>query len=321
MPSLDQTTPAMLRPVQPSGHGLATKATMHATPPPRSPSALLVLLSILAVAAIGFGLYEYLAARRANALVVVLTNSHESELTQIQQLGQKLKGAEQRAAAQLAGPLPDRPDAERRRPAAGGSNAAEAKAKALEDGKAFLATYGQQAHDMLISVGKAQVARNFAALIESGTITAAQADEIETQTAEQWVDTLAVTPNSVHPTDPTLSDEKLKSILGDQTFQQVQNYQRMQPLQALVNDVSSLSFAAPLTPGQSTQLMTVMANASGNYVNGGKANAQTVDWNQVLPQAQGILSDAQLSALKAEAQLPQLMALVKQYYLNSAATK
>ena len=59
---------------------------------------------------------------------------------------------------------------------------------------------------------------------------------------------MLVSPNSIHPSDPGLSDDQMKGILGDQGFQQFQNSQRMQSLQPLVNDVSSLSFAAPLSP-------------------------------------------------------------------------
>jgi len=69
------------------------------------------------------------------------------------------------------------------------------------------------------------------------------------------------------------------------------------------------------------QLLNVITNASSGYVNGGKANQQSLDWNQVMSQAPGILSEAQMTALKAESQLPQLMPLVKQFYQNQPSAK
>jgi hypothetical protein len=285
-------------------------------------AAVIPVLGLVAVLAAAFFYLEYRAAERLTASLALATSTHQADQAHLQQLTKKVQASEQRQAElekalQQARVATDAPG----RPARAADSSQAAKAKALADGQAFMTAYGQPAHDMLIAIGKAQVARNFAALIESGAITAAQAEAIENQTAEHWIDSMAVTPNSIHPTDPNLSEDQLKGILGDQGFQQYQNYQRMQPLQGLVNDVSSLSFAAPLSPGQSTQLLTVLANSSSNYVGGGKANPQSVNWDQVLPLAQGILSEQQIAALKAEAALPQLMSMVKEFYQNHPPAK
>jgi hypothetical protein len=285
-------------------------------------SAVIPVLGLVTVLAAAFFCLEYRAAKRLTEALDLATSTHQADQAHLQLLTKKVQASEQRQAelekamqqASMAAGAPARP-------ARGADSGQAAKAKALADGQAFMTAYGQPAHDMLIAIGKAQVARNFAALIESGAITAAQAEAIESQTAEHWIDSMAVTPNSIHPTDPNLSEDQLKGILGEQGFQQYQNYQRMQPLQGLVNDVSSLSFGAPLTPGQSTQLLNVLANASGNYVGGGKASPQAVNWDQVLSQAQGILSEQQVAALKAEAALPQLMSMVKDFYQNHPPAK
>jgi hypothetical protein len=109
--------------------------------------------------------------------------------------------------------------------------------------------------------------------------------------------------------------------LGDEGFQQLQNYQRIQPLQGLVNDVSSLSISEPLNPQQSAQLLTILANASSSYQGGGKATQLSVDWSQAVPQAQGILSAAQINALNAESQLAQVSSLGRQFLQSQSRAK
>ncbi len=128
-------------------------------------------------------------------------------------------------------------------------------------------------------------------------------------------------PSTIYPSDLNLSDDQLRSILGDQGLQQLYSSLRVQPMQNMVNDVSSLSISAPLTQEQSSQLMNILANASSAYGSGGRATAQSIDWSQALAQAQGILSEPQMNALRAESQLGQLMGLVKQYYQNPQPQK
>ena len=71
----------------------------------------------------------------------------------------------------------------------------------------------------------------------------------------------------------------------------------------------------------STPLLNLLANSSNPYASGGKASLQSVNWDQVLPQAQGFLSEPQLAALKAEAQLPQIMSLIKDFYQKNPPAK
>jgi hypothetical protein len=191
-------------------------------------------------------------------------------------------------------------------------------AAAMVDGQAFLAAYGQS-REMLFELGKAQSARNYAAFVQSAGISPEVADALAAKTSEYWIEKLAVMPGGVHPGDPNLPDDEVKAILGEQGFQQLQEFRRVQPLQGVVGDVSTLSVGAPLTPTQSAQLLTIFANASSSYQSGGVARPPTVDWDQVMIQAQGVLSPVQLNALKAEAQGPKVMALIAQFYKDREA--
>ena len=294
---------------------------------PRSTSPLLKLFGILAVATVGIAVYEFTQARRAEDSLTAAERTHQADLARLQELTERTRVAEQGqaqlqtqlreqgAAAQAAkaaavAPAP-RPTAA---PAPDKAAAEIARKQSLVDGQAFIATYGAQVKPMLMNLGRAQIERNFSSLIRSGALTPAQIDALETATAEKWIDSLALTPTSVHPDNPNLKDEELKAILGDEGFKSMEDFRRLQPLERAVSDISSMSVFQPFTPEQSNQLLKVLANANSAYQSGGKVTPQTIDWNQVITQSQSFLSESQLTAVKAEAQLPQIMGLIKDFY-------
>ena len=57
---------------------------------------------------------------------------------------------------------------------------------------------------------------------------------------------LAVTPGSVHPDNPNLSETELKTILGDDGFKAMQDFRRVQPTISKADPTPS----APLIPGR-----------------------------------------------------------------------
>jgi hypothetical protein len=76
-----------------------------------------------------------------------------------------------------------------------------------------------------------------------------------------------------------------------------------------------------LTETQANQLLMILANASSSYQDGGKATLKTVDWDQVMAQAQGVLSAQQIAAMSAEAQLGKLGPLITQFRQSNPSTK
>jgi len=95
------------------------------------------------------------------------------------------------------------------------------------------------------------------------------------------------------------------SLLGAQGYQQFQQYERMLPVQGVVDGLagSLASIASQLTPSQADQLTQILANASSAYQNGGAASDVYgnggFNWPQALTQAQAILTPAQFAALSA----------------------
>jgi hypothetical protein len=204
--------------------------------------------------------------------------------------------------------------------AAAREKAEKAKEAARADGQEFLAT-STQGRAMLIDIGRAQIARNYAAFYRMAKLTPEQMEEFENQTNAQWLSTIVMTPNSVHPEQSVLPDEQARAILGEAGFAQFEQFRRMQPIQGVVNEISSLSPDAPLSRDQSAQLLAIFANASPAYQSGGKADPRTLDWAQVEAQARGVLTAPQLEALHAQGQFPPLMTLVKKFYENRAPAK
>jgi hypothetical protein len=194
------------------------------------------------------------------------------------------------------------------------------KAAELAAGQAFLAAF-PQARDLLVHIGKAQIARNYAGFFRTANLTPSQIENLENRTNDLWMQTLTVGPAGVHPGTPTLPDDQLQEILGAQAFQQLQDYRRVQQLQGILNDASSLSTSAPITGEQGDQLLMILAKASSSYQTGGIAAPKTIDWNQVVSQAQGILTAPQLAAVKVEAELAQLGPLLNEFRKPASTTK
>jgi RNA polymerase sigma factor (sigma-70 family) len=283
------------------------------------------IASMVTLFAVGSAVFEGDAASQAQtslvatqALLAAATTTHKADLEKQQHLARIAADDDQKWAAlqKTVAEMQSRAaqDAE------AASNRKTDKATALAAGQAFLAAY-PQARPMLLEISKAQIARNFAAFFQKAGLTPTQIENMENQTAEQWIQTVTVGPNGIHPGDPQLPDDRLKAILGDQGFQQFQDFERVQPLQGFVRDASSMSTSVPITETQANQLLMILANASSSYQGGGKASPNTVDWDQVMVQAQGVLSAQQIAAISAEAQLGKLMPLVAQFRQSSPPTK
>jgi hypothetical protein len=107
-----------------------------------------------------------------------------------------------------------------------------------------------------------------------------------------------------------------KQILGDDGMAQLQQDDRVQPVQGAAFGVSALLALGPnaLSGAQLTQLNQAIAESSSAYQAGGAATAQTIDWEKTIAQAQTFLTPAQLEAVKAQAQFTPLMGMMKSYY-------
>lgn len=292
------------------------------------PSPLAAVLGIVALACLAFALYSAVRVHRAEAAAIAATHAQQADSAKIEQLTSQVRAAEQKQTTLETDLASERQAAETARAAlaaaqkgapprpgpAAPDNAAAVRAKQRQDGQEFLARFGGQASEPLLLLGRAQIARNYAALFRSGVLTPAQIEALQDATAQHWLDTLELAPNGIHPGEGNLKDDEVKRVLGEDGFQKFQEFRRSQPFQGALNDITTMSIYAPFTPEQSTRLLDTIASATAGYREGAKINPQSTNWDQVVTQSQAFLSPAQIEAVKAHAAFPQIDVLMKQFY-------
>jgi hypothetical protein len=111
------------------------------------------------------------------------------------------------------------------------------------------------------------------------------------------------------------------ALLGQASYQQLQQYNRAQGALALVNGTAYFALGASdaFSYAQAAQLMQIMANASPSYEQGGSFDPKSADWDGVVAQAASFLSQTQLTALKTQAQAVTLGAqLLPSYFAQQS---
>jgi len=122
------------------------------------------------------------------------------------------------------------------------------------------------------------------------------------------------------------NDEKLqntqKEILGEAGYQELQRYNRQEPLLYFNTMLAFLASetSTPLTASQCEKLQKVLSDASPTYQNGGKADLSTIDIPLAMVQAKQVLSPNQYAALDADFSGVVLCKLMDQFYQQKAAT-
>jgi hypothetical protein len=176
---------------------------------------------------------------------------------------------------------------------------------------------------------RANLGLHFGSLYRSLALAPDQIERFEDLMTRHQEDTLdlnaAAAARGLDDADPAVvalrgqEDEQLRAaqaaLLGEAGFQQLQQFNREQPVGDIVTNVATTMAlsSTPLSSAQAGQLTRFLADASSAYQSGNPADTATIDWDQVLSQAQGILSNAQYEALKAEYLKPQLDQLHAQF--------
>jgi hypothetical protein len=121
----------------------------------------------------------------------------------------------------------------------------------------------------------------------------------------------AAKASGVSTTDPSvaqlISDEaeqtrtRESALLGDAGYQQLQDDNRTSDPRGWVNWLaSSLYSSEPLSAQQEDQLVGILANQSPAFQAGKAAETRQIqDWDTVFSQAEGVLTPAQLAAMKS----------------------
>ena len=167
---------------------------------------------------------------------------------------------------------------------------------------------------MRLTAYRAGLANTYGALYRSLGLMPAEIDAFEdlmTGSAETMYDLDVVTvADGLDGASPELAELKKQAVeelraeqralLGDAGYRQLQQFNRVEPIQRLVEVIANATNfpPEPLTDSQAQRLAVVVENASSSYQNGGMANGASVDWSSVLAQAAGLLSANQMHGLQ-----------------------
>ena len=108
-----------------------------------------------------------------------------------------------------------------------------------------------------------------------------------------------------------------REILGEEGFKRLEQFQRVEPLLGFVNSVGGLvaQTAEPLTMERAVKLAKILASANSAFKRGEKADPLKTKWENVLPEAEKLLSPAQLASLKTHSNTSELMHLLKEFHV------
>lgn len=175
------------------------------------------------------------------------------------------------------------------------------------DGQAFLAQYSG-AKALLMEIGKAQIERGTGVFFKQQKMTPDQIDAWETQTAQHWLDTIEVTPNSMHPGEGNLPDDRIAALIGDDGLQAYKDFARARPAQGWAGGLATVAAqaGAPISPDAIAALSQAVVQNSPEYAKGGAIQPAKVDWTKTIAQAQQALSPEQWQAVQPMIQLQQL---------------
>jgi hypothetical protein len=106
-----------------------------------------------------------------------------------------------------------------------------------------------------------------------------------------------------------------QALLGDAGYQQMQQFNRQQPVTGVVQNVAAqvALTSTPLSAAQADQLTQILANSSPQFMNGGVATPNTINWQTALGQAQAILNPVQFAALQGRYNSIQVNQLMTQF--------
>jgi hypothetical protein len=113
---------------------------------------------------------------------------------------------------------------------------------------------------------------------------------------------LTLRPESVTPDQVTQS---MRDLLGEEGFQQIASYGSTSLVRLVTDGLAGNLYNSPepLSPEQADELTQILANSSPPGQAGRTPRPADINWDAVLPQAEGILSPAQFAVLKNEADL------------------
>jgi RNA polymerase sigma factor (sigma-70 family) len=177
----------------------------------------------------------------------------------------------------------------------------------------FLALH-PEARAMLGQVSRAQIAGRYDPFFKSVGMSQAEIDKFLDAVNETVLNHLVLTPLTITPSVVMPPEADLRTLLGDERYQQFQDFNQVLPAFAFANQAGIAAGLAgePLSSSQKDQLVQVLVKNSPAYEANGPMTMPQVNWDAVMPQAQALVSPTQWRALQASFLRMQLsQALIK----------
>jgi len=300
--------------------------------PGKLSTGVLAAIAVGAIAvflSVGEAVREVRVARKDEGAFRAASQAYEAQKQEAQRVEKETQAAAQALAkmeAAVSQALPNKgPGAAA---LAGGPGAktsaaprANPQATARADGQDFLTTV-PQARDMTSAVGRAQIAATLGPFFKSAGIPDAQAQQFADLTLQTWLQSTAINPEGmIRPTQVFPSADDAKAVLGDQGYQQFQDYVRTLAAQSITSEVQMAAAYAsePLSADQSARMTQILEANSASYQGGKGVDLKSINWSAALSQAQNILSPQQMTALNTAAVRFQYYSALQQAQV--AATK
>jgi len=252
------------------------------------------IAAILGLVSIGTGIYEFRESSRIEAALKAATNQYETDQEQMRVLERKAQTAD-KTLVDLQRKVDLLHTAQAARTVGGTAvRAGGSKIGSQVDWQQFQSAF-PAVRDMLTNGIKAQLQRGYGLFFQRAGLTPAQILEFENRTGEVMLQSEAIGPGFIVSTVNQLPDDQLRTLLGDEAFQEFQDYNRRIPAIFVANSVlsSTAGAGAPISADQEEKIAGIIADNSPTYKSGQPIDPSSVDWANAQAQAQMLLSPAQ----------------------------
>ena len=244
----------------------------------KTTAGLIGLAAILCLPGLGIALYERHLGQREEAGLATATRAYvaaQAHLTSLQQQAAQAANTQSQLQSRVT---------------TLGASARDPKA----DGQKFLAAFPQE-RELLRRMLSSDYSNRFAAFYRSAGLSSAQIERLENQATDVWIQNLETTPTAINNSSnwPVLIGEGLRQMLGDQIFQQFQDYNRAANAHGLADQVAAeVAYSgSPLSASQTDQLAAIVTANSPEYQKGHAVNPATIDWQSVQTQAKAVMPE------------------------------
>ncbi len=154
---------------------------------------------------------------------------------------------------------------------------------------------------MLRQLARAQVAARYNPFFKSVGMSQAETDKFVEAVVDSIQEHLVMTPLTITPSVILPSEDQLRALLGDERYQQFQDFNQVLPAFSFTNQAGLAAGLAgePLSTDQKDRLVKVLVQHSAAYQANGPVSLAQVDWSAVMPEAQAVVSPTQWKAVQA----------------------